>query len=87
MTTFNIESLQPIGDDFWKAEVKTVLIEPAEGRSFGQWTTQTIRFKYRNDGDVAGLQQLALDEARRCLLAASAALQGRALAELADTEV
>lgn len=82
MDLFRIDSLQPIGDDFWKASIGIEMPETIDGRSFGQWLDLTIRFKYHKDGGVEGLQQLALDEARRCLSAASDALQGRTLPEL-----
>ena len=82
MTRFEIESLQPIGGDFWKAKVSVGTPETIEDREFAQWATLTIRFKYHLDGNAEGLLQRALDEARRCLSLSSAYLQDHALPEL-----
>jgi hypothetical protein len=84
MERFVFEKLQPIGDDFWKAEVVISTPESIDGRNVAQTATLTIRFKCRHDQAVEVLLQTALDEARRCLAGSSAFLQDQALSDLLD---
>lgn len=74
MGQFTIESLQPIGGNYWKAVVSVSDVEDQQGRSFGFNNVLTFRFKYHHEGSALGLLQHTLDEARRFQTASSAIL-------------
>ena len=82
MERFEIEGLQPIGGDFWKVQVSIRTFEDLGERNVAQAANLTVRVRYDHGGDVKGLLQLAVDEAKRCLGLSSAYLQEHSLADL-----
>ena len=71
MSNFQVNRLQPIDDDFWKAELEYTALEEIEGRAFGQNINLTIRFRYPATQSADGLVAKAISEAKRQISAAS----------------
>ncbi len=82
MDLFNIETLQPIGNGLWMAEVIVKNEETIDGNEVAQVAKLRVRFMFDISGSAESLLQRAVDEARRCLALSSAYLQERDLPEL-----
>ncbi|MED5546197.1 MAG: hypothetical protein VYD90_13185 [Pseudomonadota bacterium] len=84
MQRFLIETLQPIGNSIWLAEVIVRTEERLDGVQVGQVSRLKVRFKFDIASPVEVLLRCAVDEARRCLALSSAYLQEHTLPELLE---